>query len=168
MDDARDQHSDEPEVLFDAVLSPHRSLSPRGFLALMLAIGGVSFAAGMVFFLVGAWPVVGFLGVDVLLIYLAFKLSYRSARGYESLHLTREGLTVRSVDPRGRERCWRFQPAWLQVEMDDPPRHESRLELRSHGRTLAIGGFLTPGERLDLARALREALERARGAPGLA
>lgn len=168
MDDARDQHSDEPEVLFDAVLTPHRSLSPRGFLALMLAIGGVSFAAGMVFFLVGAWPVVGFLGVDVLLIYLAFKLSYRSARGYESLHLTREGLTVRSVDPRGRERCWRFQPAWLQVEMDDPPRHESRLELRSHGRTLAIGGFLTPGERLDLARALREALERARGAPGLA
>ena len=168
MDDARDQHSDEPEVLFDAVLSPHRSLSPRGFLALMLAIGGVSFAAGMVFFLVGAWPVVGFLGVDVLLIFLAFKLSYRRARGYESLHLTREGLTVRSVDPRGRERCWRFQPAWLQVEMDDPPRHESRLELRSHGRTLAIGGFLTPGERLDLARALREALERARGAPGLA
>ena len=52
--------------------------------------------------------------------------------------------------------------------MDDPPRHESRLELRSHGRSLAIGGFLTPGERLDLARALREALERARGAPGLA
>ena len=168
MDDASDQHGDEPEVLFDAVLTPHRSLSPRGFLALMLAIGGVSFAAGMVFFLVGAWPVLGFLGLDVLLIYFAFKLSYRSARGYESLHLTREDLTVRSVDPRGRERCWRFQPAWLQVEMDDPPRHESRLELRSHGRTLAIGAFLTPGERLDLARALRDALERARGAPGLA
>ena len=166
--DCEERRESDEEVLFDAVLTPHRSLSPRGFLALMLAVCGVSFAAGMAFFLVGAWPVVGFLGLDVLLIYLAFKLSYRSARGYESLLLTRRDLTVCRVDPRGRERCWRFQPAWLQVEMDDPPRHESRLELRSHGRSLAIGGFLTPGERLDLAKALRQALERARGAPGLA
>ena len=165
--DCEERQEPDEEVLFDAVLTPHRSLPPRGFLALMLAVCGVSFGAGMAFFLVGAWPVVGFLGLDVLLIYLAFKLSYRSARRYESLHLTRRDLTVRRVDPRGRERSWRFQPTWLQVEMDDPPRPESRLELRSHGRALAIGGFLTPGERLDLARALRQALERARGAPGL-
>lgn len=158
----------EDEVLFDVVLTPHRSLPARGFLLLMLAVCGISFAAGLAFFLVGAWPVVGFLGLDVLLIYLAFKLSYRAARAYESLRLTREDLTVRRVDPRGRERRWQFQPTWLQVEIDDPPRHESRLELRSHGRCLAIGGFLTPDERLDLARALRAALEQARGAPGLA
>ena len=168
MSEAEQDSGEEEEVLFDAVLTPHRSLSPRGFLVLMLAIGVVSFGAGMAFFLVGAWPVVGFLGLDVLLIYIAFKLSYHSARGYESLRLTRDDLTVRRVDPRGKERCWRFQPTWLQVEMDDPPRHESHLELRSHGRSLVIGGFLTPGERLDLARALREALERARQAPGLA
>ncbi len=168
MHEASPDAEDRSDVLFDAVLTPHRSLSPRGFLALMLAVCVISFGAGLAFFLAGAWPVLGFLGLDVLLVFGAFKLSYRSARGYESLCLTRDDLTVRRVDPQGRERSWQFQPTWLQVEMDDPPRHESRLELRSHGRSLAIGGFLTPGERLDLAQALRAALAEARAAPGLA
>ena len=168
MHEASPDAEDQTDVLFDAVLMPHRSLSPRGFLALMLAVCVISFGAGLAFFLAGAWPVVGFLGLDVLLVFGAFKLSYRSARGYESLCLTRDGLTVRRVDPQGRERFWQFQPTWLQVEMDDPPRHERRLELRSHGRSLAIGGFLTPSERLDLAQALRAALAEARTAPGLA
>ena len=48
-------------------------------------IGLVSFAAGAMFFVVGAWPVVGFLGLDLLLIYLAFRASYRSGRAYETL-----------------------------------------------------------------------------------
>ena len=168
MTDSETHQDQDEEVLFDAVLTPHRSLSPRGFLLLMLAVGGVSFGAGLAFFLVGAWPVVGFLGLDVLLIYVAFKLSYRSARIYESLRLTRADLTVRRVDAKGAERSWSFQPTWLQIEMDNPPRHDSPLELRSHGKSLAIGSFLTPHERLDLAQALRAALEQARGAPGLA
>lgn len=148
------------ELLFDAVLTPHRSLSPRGFLVLMLLVGGVSFAAGLAFFLAGAWPVVGFLGADVLLIFCAFKLSYRSARMHESLRLTRGALTVERVEVSGRSQSWRFQPTWLQVLIDDPPRHESRLTLRSHGRSLTVGDFLSPEERVDLAKALRQALAR--------
>lgn len=145
-------------TLFDAVLSPHRSLSPQGFLVLMAAICAVSFTGGLFFYLAGAWPVVGFLGLDVLLIYLAFKINYRHARTYETLRLTPGHLLVERISHRGKVARWSFQPAWLQVLMDDPPAHHSQLILRSHGRNLVIGAFLTPDERLDLAKALRSAL----------
>jgi uncharacterized membrane protein len=156
---------DDGGVLFDAILTPHRSLSPRGFLVLMGTLSLISFAGGLFFFLVGAWPVVGFLGLDVLLVYIAFRINYRRARMYETLHLTREALTVRRVDHRGGETHWRFAPTWLQVLLDDPPARGSRLTLRSHGRSLAIGGFLTPEERRGLADALRAALAEARSVP---
>jgi uncharacterized membrane protein len=155
----------DDRVLFDAVLTPHRSLSPLGFLLLMTALVVVSFLAGVFFFLAGAWPVTGFLGLDVLLVYIAFRVSYRRARTYETLHLTRHALTVCRVDPAGNERRWRFTPAWLQVLMDDPPARAGPLTLRSHGKSLVIGGFLTAEERRGLAEALTAALAEARGVP---
>lgn len=154
-------HEPGDAVLFDAVLTPHRSLSPRGFVILMLCIGGVSFTAGLGFFLMGAWPIVGFFGLDVLLIYGAFKLNFRAARLYETITLTRDTLTVERVSPRGDAQRWQFQPAWLKILMDDPPEHDSQLTLRSHGRNLRIGSFLTPEERLELAQTLRDNLNKA-------
>ncbi len=153
--------ADEP-VYFDVLMTPHRSLPPQGFVILMAAVGLISFGAGVVFFLVGAWPVIGFLGLDVLLIYMAFRFNYRQARMYESLRLTADRLEVRRVDHRGDEASWQFQPTWLQVMIDEPPRLNSPLTLRSHGRSLVIGAFLTPDEKLELARALRSALVEAR------
>ena len=158
-------HPEDDGIVFDAILTPHRSLSKRGFTLLMTAVCAVSFTAGLGFFLIGAWPVVGFMGLDVLLIYGAFKLNFRAARLYETVTLTRDDLTVRRVSPRGDSQIWRFQPAWLQVRIDDPPKHDSQLTLRSHGRQLAIGTFLTPEERLDLAKTLQTALSKAT-APG--
>ena len=152
-------------LLFDALLTPHRSLSPRGFVVLMAAICAFSFSAGLGFFLAGAWPVVGFLGLDVLLVYVAFRVNFRHGRMYETLRLNREALTVRRVDHWGKARRWLFQPTWLQVLIDDPPRHESQLTLRSHGRSITVGAFLTPAERLGVAKTLRRALAKAQGAP---
>jgi uncharacterized membrane protein len=160
--------AEEEEVLFDAVLTPHRSLSPRGFLIFMGAVGAVSFFAGLMFLLAGAWPVMGFFGVDALLIYLAFRINYRRGRMFETVRLTARDLTVRRVDHWGKATEWRFQPNWLQVLMDDPPAHESMVTLRSHGRSLVVGAFLTPEERLDFARALAakiQQLRAPRGAP---
>lgn len=152
-------------LLFDVVVYPHRSLSPTGFLALMSVLCACSFMVGMVFFLSGAWPVVGFMGLDVLVVYVAFRLNYRAARAYETVRLRHGELEITQVDQRGRGRRIVFQPYWLAVDMDDPPRHGSRLTLRSHGRWLEIGRFLTPEEKLDLARALRRALDDARRPP---
>ena len=157
--------SPDPAPIFAATLEPHRSLSPRGFVVLMSAIAAVAFGAGLVFALVGAWPVFGFLGLDVLLIYVAFKASYRSGRMHETLRLTENALTVERVGPGRRRQSWRFQPYWLRVEMDDPPEHESQLTLASHGRRLVVGAFLAPKERLELAQALSDALARLRQPP---
>ena len=163
---ARAEHrGDRDPLIFDALLSPHRSLSPHGFVILLAAVCAVAFVASMVFFLAGAWPVVGFLGLDVALIYLAFRINYRRGRMHETLALTQRDLTVRRVDHRGRVASWRFQPTWLQVLIDDPPEHHSQLVLRSHGRSLVIGAFLSPAERSDLAKELRHALARAKCAP---
>lgn len=151
--------------LFDAVLYPHRSLGPKGFWLLMGAISLVSFAAGLAFLLSGAWPVFGFFGLDVLLMYWAFKASYRSGRLRETVRLTPEALMIERVSPGGRVQRWSFQPYWLRVELDEPPRHGSQIVLASHGRRLIIGAFLSPDERGEFAVALREALDRAR-APG--
>lgn len=154
--------ADPPRPLLDVVVYPHRSLGPTGFLVLMGVLCACSFAVGLVFFLSGAWPVVGFLGLDVLVVYVAFRLNYRAARAYETVRLTPAALEIGQVDASGRGRRTVFQPYWLSVDMDDPPRRHSRLMLRSHGRRLEIGGFLTPAEKLDLARTLRRALEQAR------
>jgi uncharacterized membrane protein len=146
-------------VFFDAVLYPHRSLPPQGFLLLMLLLGAASFAAGVSFVLIGAWPVFGYFGLDVLLVYLAFRASYRSARMHEWVRLTEDALTVERVGQRGERRRWQFQPFWLRVVLEERDETNS-LVLTSHGRRVVVGGFLAPAERKNLAVALKDALTR--------
>lgn len=156
---------DTTAVYFDAILRPHRSLSPAGFAVLMSAVAIAGFGGGIAFLMMGAWPIFGFCGLEVALIYACFRLNYRSGEIFERVRLTDRALTVERHNLRGAPRGWSFQPYWLRVIMDDPPEHDSPLTLRSHGRSLVIGSFLTPEERLDFARALREALARQRAAP---
>jgi len=155
----------EEAPLFDAVLRPHRSLSETGFLILMLCVGAVSFLSGMAFLLMGAWPVMGFFGLDAALIYLAFRLNYRSGRLYERVRLTPRTLEVERITARGRRRLWEFQPYWLRVELYRAEHPDCRLMLTSHGRSLEIGAFLSPEERVSLHHALRAAVARCRCAP---
>jgi len=150
-------------VLFDAVLTPYRSLSPTGFTILMSAIGLVGFAAGLAFYLIGAWPIVGFGGLEFGLFYLMFRLNYRSARISERVRLTPAALTVERRTLKGEVQRWSFPAYWLRVELAEPTEPDSLLTLSSHGRSLVIGRFLPPGERLDFANALRAALAAARG-----
>lgn len=147
-------------VLFDAVLHPHTSLSPRGFFLLMAALGFISFCAGIMFVIAGAWPVFGFFGLDILLVYAAFKLNYRDARRYETVRLTRDWLMVEKISPTGRRARYRFQPYWLKIEIDEDRKGGRSLTLRSHGKTLELGAFLSPDEKSDLATALSRELRR--------
>lgn len=160
--DREDRAIEAQPLLFNVQLTPHRSLSARGFIILMAIVCFVSFAAGIGFFLAGAWPVVGFLGIDVLLIYWAFRINYRHARIREVLTLTKDELKVTRFNHWGEAESWTFQPYWLQVLMDDPPESHSHLTLRSHGRDLVVGNFLNAAERLEVATALRNALTEAR------
>ena len=96
------------ELLFAAELRPNRSLSPRGFGILMAAICLFSLIAGLGFFLAGAWPVLGFIGLDVAAIYLAFRFSYRSGGLKETVQLSVRELAVSRIHPGGRQRHWLF------------------------------------------------------------
>jgi len=156
--------ADEP--LFSAVITPHRSLGSVGFLVLMIAIGGVSFAAGIVFLILGAWPVFGFFGLDVLLIYWAFRANYRAAAAYEQVMVTHSELRVRKVSHRGKIAEWSFNPLWVRLERDD---HEDfglqGLFLVSRGQRLPVASVLSPQEKEGFAAALGAAIGEAKRGP---
>lgn len=157
----------EAPPVFRAELRPHRSLSPRGFLLLMLFVGGVSFSAGIAFYLKGAWPVLGFFGLDVLAIYIAFRISFSSGRAFETVELYPGRLTIARHRPYRAPQTWTFEPYWLRVELvgeEDTPR---RIALRQSHEELFIGDLMPPAERPDFARVLRDALGKARS-PGFA
>lgn len=152
-------------LLIDAELRPHRSLGRSGFLVLMGCLALASAAAGTAFAVAGAWPVLGFFGLDVALVWLAFRLNVRDGRRVERVRLSPARLEVERVSPSGRVGRWAFQPYWLTVALEEPEAHRCRLTLSSRGIRLSIGAFLTPEERRALYRALTEALGRLRGAP---
>ena len=148
---------------FRAVLYPHRSLGPTGFLILMTAIGGVSFVTGMAFLLQGAWPVFGFFGLDVLLVYIAFRLNYRAARAREEVSVSRIALDIRKTAPSGRTEEHHFNPFWARFSV---ARHSeigiTRMQVEAQGQQVPIGSFLNPDDRESFATAFSRALATAK------
>ena len=159
---AGDLSEEASRIYLDASLHPHRSLSPKGFALVMAAVALCGSAVGFSFFLAGAWPVAGFAGLEILLLYFAFKMNFRDARRMEHIRLTDEGLEITRVKPNGKRSRVVLEPTWLNVQMDDPPEHHSQLVVASRGKGLILGAFLTPGERLEVAKALQAALDRYR------
>jgi uncharacterized membrane protein len=159
-----DPHA-EP-TLFSAIITPHRSLSGRGFLAVMALVGGFSFIGGMFFFLLGAWPVVGFLGLDVLLVYWAFRANYRAAAAFEEVTVTPSELRLRRVSHRGEVAEWTLNPVWTQLDREMNEEFGLlKLFLVSRGHRFSVAGFLSPKERESFATALSAALGEARRGP---
>jgi uncharacterized membrane protein len=157
-----DPEAAEPE-LFSARLTPHRSLNRTGFLLVMAFLGTISFAAGIAFLLMGAWPVFGFFGLDVLAIYWAFKVNFRRAQAREEISMTPSQLRVRRVSHRGHVAEWVLNPLWVRLDQEVHQEYGvERLYLVSGGRHLAIGSFLGPDEKASFAKALSAALVAAR------
>src|SRR6195952_1403 len=155
----------EPE-LFSALLTPHRSLSRTGFLVLMGFVGAISFAAGLVFWLMGAWPVLGFFGLDALAIYWAFRINFRNARASEEISVTPSELRVRRISHRGHVVEWVLNPLWVQLDQKAHPEFGiESLYLLSRGRRVSIASFLGPDEKASFAKALTAALAVAKRGP---
>lgn len=155
------QACDSPRrLLFQAHLKPHRSLSRRAFRRIMLAVTVFSLTVSAVTFYAGAWPIFGFMGLDIVLVYVALEISYRRGRVSELLELDEHMLTVERTDPRGARRSWRLQPAWLRVELAEPILPQTPVVLRTHGEALPVGIFLHPEQRREIAHDLRLALDR--------
>lgn len=145
------------------MLTPHRSLGRQGFTILMVAmLAGWAFT-GIVFLSQGAWPVFGFFGLDVLLLYVAFRANYRAARAREEVSVSRLSLDLRKIAPSGRIASYSFTPFWTRFDVS---RHEeigiTAMTLESRGLRVAIGSFLNPDDRESFAKALNTALARAK------
>ena len=155
----------QPE-LFSALLTPHRSLNRTGFLVLMGFVSAISFAAGIAFWLMGAWPVFGFFCLDVLAIYWAFRINFRHARAIEEIRMTPSELRLRRVSHRGHVVEWVLNPLWVQLDQKaDAEFGIERLYLVSRGRRVSIARFLGPDEKASFAKALLAALQAAKRGP---
>ncbi|HRK23911.1 MAG TPA: DUF2244 domain-containing protein [Beijerinckiaceae bacterium] len=150
-------------VLFSATLFPHRSLSPGGGRLIVALVALVAGAASLPFLLAGAWPVGGFLGLDVALLYWCFSRNHRQARAYEEVLLTRLELFVRRVSWRGKVSEWRFNPVWVRLQAEEDPEYGmQRLAIVQRREEVEIGACLAPFERADFAHSFGQALARAR------
>jgi uncharacterized membrane protein len=149
--------------IFAARLVPHRSLDRFQFRVLLILFAGVNFAASLPFIVIGAWPVAGFCGLDVALLFFAFRANFIAARAYEQFSLTPLELSLAKVSATGRRAEWRFNPSWVRLDREE---HEEfgtmRLALVSRGCSVEIAKFLGPAEKAQFASRLTRALAEAR------
>jgi len=161
MDETNARDLDEP--FFRALLTPHRSLGRTGFMVLMGALLAGWMFTGIVFLSQGAWPVFGFFGLDVLLVYIAFRMNYRAARAREIVSVSRTALDILQVAPSGRTREHRFNPFWARFSV---ARHDeigiTSMTVEGQGQRVAIGSFLNPDDRDSFAKAFGNALAAAK------
>jgi len=145
---------------WQATLTPHRSLTRQGFLAVMLMVVAVNFVVGGLFVALGAWPVAGFAGLDILIIWWAFRANFADARQMERISITDHELILDKVRKDKAQEQQRFVRRWVRVELEEDREREliGRLLLVSGGRRVPVGEFLAPEERKTLAVALKSAL----------
>ncbi|MBI1386008.1 MAG: DUF2244 domain-containing protein [Rhizobiales bacterium] len=148
------------------LLAPNRSLSRRGFLLLMTLFGVISFACGVAFALIGAWPVLGFFGLDVLIVYVAFRLNYRDGRHLELIDIGDEELSLHALGSSGGRRTWVFNPYWTRVALEPTSPVTNDLRIGSHGEWITFGRFLSEEEKVEVADLLGGLLAHRRGFRG--
>jgi uncharacterized membrane protein len=150
--------------LFAARLTPHRSLSRRGIKIVCCLAAAMLLLPGLIFYLLGAWPVVGFMGLDVAALYWALTYSLRDGRRYEQVTLWADRLEVLQVSPKGEEKLESFNPFFVRLVVErDIDEHTTGIKLRTAGSDLAVGAFLNPDDKASFAQAFGTALRKARG-----
>ncbi len=151
------------QPVFSAVITPHRSLGKNAFRLVMTLVCLATVVSSLPFIVLGAWPVAGFFGLDLLALYIAFRVNFRQAKAVEEVVVTRIEVLLRKVTHRGVATEWRFNPAWTKLErIDDEDFGMLGLSLVSRGQSVSIAQALSPAERESFATALTNALAEAR------
>ena len=149
-------------ILDVITLWPHRSLSQRGFAILLAILGTLAVAIGVGFFLLGAWPVIGFMGLELAVLYAAFRLNYRDGKASEQLLIHKQGLDLVRISANGTQSRAHFATHWLTAEIIPQPGKRKRLTLRHHHNHHEIGAFLPPAEKQAVRDLINDRLAAAR------
>jgi uncharacterized membrane protein len=154
------------DAVYRKRLTPYRSMTPSAFRRFILLFGAGTFALSLPFYIIGAWPVVGFMGLDVLALYIAFRVNFQSARAYETLDLTPFELRFVKTAANGERIERRFDTYWVRLEQES---HEEfgvqRVTLTARGERVEIGAFLGPDQKAELYEDLEQALAIAKRGP---
>ncbi|MBV8912589.1 MAG: DUF2244 domain-containing protein [Acetobacteraceae bacterium] len=152
----------EGRTSFEALIVPHRSLSRAGLRWVVASLLVLSLVISIALWWLGAWPVIGFIGLEAL---LAIWLVHRNATGAkasELLLLSDSGLLVVRTDPSGRRSERRLDGCWLRARLEEQPGRPLALMLQNRGERLEVGAALGEIEKRQLAAALQEAIHRQR------
>jgi uncharacterized membrane protein len=149
--------------LFAATLRPYRSLKVEGFRLMMVLVALASLVASIPFIVLGFWPVAGFYGLDILLLYFAFRANFAAAKAYEEVRVSPLEVSLKKVNPKGEAVEWRFNPIWTRVHRDEHAEFGlERLWLASRGQSVTVGRFLPRDEMARFGDRLAAALATAR------
>jgi uncharacterized membrane protein len=152
---------DEP-VFLDAILRPNPPMRPEVLRAILIVVLTINLAFAVGFMLRGAWPIAPFMGLDVALLAWAFRASRIAAQASEHVRLTHSELSVVRCTPRRPDETSLLNPYWVRVQLEEPAHMPRSLTLVTHGKSVQVGRFLGPRERLSFAQALKQALGAAR------
>ena len=150
----------QKKILYKITLYPYRSLNKTGFFLLMFALGLISFAAGIIFMLKGAWPVFGFFGLDVLLVYIFFKINFKSGKKKEIIILTKNQLIIEFYDSKRIIKKHYLDANWLKINLIKLKNEISKLQISSKNKLVIIGSFLRYKEKINIAKSLHRALKK--------
>ncbi len=145
-------------IFLDLTILPYRSLSKKGFRNLMIVVCTIFFSIGVFFWAIGAWPVFGFLGLDVLLLYYAFKINYKDGEIFENLKILNSKLIVTRFFPSGKYQTWNLQPYWTKVEILNKSPNDQKLVLISKEKVVMLGSFLNLSDKKKLKEKINKAL----------
>ncbi len=149
------------------VIWPYRSLSPKGFKIIMIILGGMMLSMGLVFFLIGAWPVIGFMGLELGVLYLAFKLNFKAAQRQEQIRADKKTFRIERTSPDGDVNIDELPSPWLKARLDpaqdleESDRRQQKIIVSTHGKSAEIGAFLHPAEKKALLPEINKMIDRA-------
>ena len=146
------------KIYLDLTILPYRSLSKKGFRNLMFCVAFIFFFIFAYFWYLGAWPVFGFIGLDVWLLYYAFKINYRSGEIFETLKIEKEKFLITRNFPSGKQQSWNLEPYWASVELNSQKRNEENLILKSKDKIVLVGSFLNYNDKRKLFDRIQEAI----------
>jgi uncharacterized membrane protein len=150
-------------IYMDAVITPNRSLSQRGFVVLISLVTFFNCVAAAVFLSMGATFVPVFLGMDVVAVTVAFLASYAAAKRIERVRVTSREVQVVRETPKSAEVIWESPTAFTRVALEvDEDQVVHGVRLAMSGRHASVAAALSPVERADFARALERAIYEAR------